>query len=64
MADEKKTVNSRPAHAASPKVKQKEETLYKADYMGSGTFSISKPKRKNAKRRQSALKGTVRGARK
>jgi hypothetical protein len=32
--------------------------------MGSGTFIISKPKRKAAKRRQSQLKGRVRGARK
>jgi hypothetical protein len=38
--------------------------LYSAEYLGSGTFIISKPKRKSAKRRQSALKGTVRGARK
>ena len=38
--------------------------LYQAEYMGSGTFIITKPKRKAHKRRQSALKGTVRGARK
>lgn len=44
-----------------PKVK---ENLYQAEYLGSGTFIISKPKRKETKRRQSALKGTVRGARK
>ena len=41
-----------------------EDKLYKAEYVGSGTFIISKPKRKAAKRRQSKLKGTVRGARK
>lgn len=63
MADQKSTSNSRPAHAASPKLKQK-EGLYEAEYLGSGTFRISKPKRKDAKRRQSALKGTTRGARK
>ena len=40
------------------------ENLYQAQYKGSGTFLISKPKRKVAKRRQSKLKGTVRGARK
>jgi hypothetical protein len=40
------------------------ENLYQAQYKGSGTFLISKPKRKAAKRRQSKLKGTVRGARK
>jgi hypothetical protein len=32
--------------------------------MGSGTFRITKPKRKETKRRQSALKGTTRGSRK
>jgi len=40
------------------------ENLYQAVYQGSGTFLITKPKRKAAKRRQSKLKGTVRGARK
>ncbi len=51
------------AHAASPKIEQK-ETVYSAEYFGSGTFHITKPKRKDAKRRQSALKGTTRGSRK
>lgn len=41
-----------------------DDKLYKATYMGSGTFIISKPKRKSQKLRQSRLKGTVRGARK
>lgn len=41
-----------------------DEKLYKAEYAGSGTFLITKPKRKKAKLRQSRLKGTVRGARK
>ncbi len=40
------------------------EKLYQAVNVGSGTFLITKPKRKAAKRRQSKLKGTVRGARK
>ena len=40
------------------------DNLYQAVYQGSGTFLITKPKRKAAKRRQSKLKGTVRGARK
>ena len=40
------------------------DNLYQAIYQGSGTFLITKPKRKAAKRRQSKLKGTVRGARK
>ncbi len=37
---------------------------YRAENLGSGTFLISKPKRKSAKRRQTALKGPKRGARK
>ena len=41
-----------------------DENLYKAVYQGSGTFLITKPKRKARKLRQSRLKGTVRGARK
>ena len=61
MAD---TQNSSKApHAASPKLKQK-ENVYEAEYLGSGTFRIVKPKRKFRKRRQSELKGTTRGARK
>lgn len=40
------------------------EGTYESKYIGSGTFLISKPKRKRAKLRQSRLKGTVRGARK
>jgi len=41
-----------------------DDKLYKAVSMGSGTFLITKPKRKAAKRRQSALKHPRRGARK
>ncbi|MCU1273385.1 MAG: hypothetical protein JWO48_816 [Bryobacterales bacterium] len=44
-------------------VKQK-ENLYQAEYMGSGTFKITKAKRTKAKRRQSALKNRRRGSRK
>lgn len=40
------------------------DKLYTAEYLGSGTFIISKPKRKVAKLRQSRLKGRKRGARK
>jgi hypothetical protein len=40
-----------------------DEKLYKAEYQGSGAFIISKPKRKDAKRRQSKLKSPQRGAR-
>jgi hypothetical protein len=41
-----------------------EDKLYKAEYIGSGTFIISKPKRKKAKMRQSKLKNVKRGSRK
>jgi len=41
-----------------------EDKLYKAEYLGSGTFLISKPKRKKIKMRQSKLKNPQRGARK
>jgi preprotein translocase subunit YajC len=41
-----------------------DEKLYKAEYVGSGTFIISKPKRKKAKVRQSQLKNPQRGSRK
>jgi hypothetical protein len=50
-------------HATSSKIQQKEK-IYEAEYFGSGTFRIVKPKRADRKRRQSALKGTTRGARK
>jgi hypothetical protein len=63
MADNQTKTTAANAHAASPNIKQK-EGLYAAEYLGSGTFRIVKPKRKEAKRRQSALKGTTRGARK
>ncbi len=63
MAEEKQDKTGKVAHAASPKLPQK-DNIYEAEYFGSGTFRISKPKRKDAKRRQSALKGTVAGARK
>jgi hypothetical protein len=49
--------------AASSKIKQK-DNVYEAEYLGSGTFKFVKPKRQDRKRRQSALKGTTRGARK
>ena len=41
-----------------------EDKLYKAEYLGSGTFNITKPKRKKIKARQSKLKNPQRGARK
>jgi hypothetical protein len=41
-----------------------ENTLYQADYLGSGTFVIRKPKRNKTKLRQSRVKSPQRGARK
>jgi hypothetical protein len=41
-----------------------DDKLFKAEYLGSGTFVISKPKRKKIKVRQSALKNPRRGSRK
>lgn len=41
-----------------------EDKTYQATYLGSGTFIISKPKRKRAKVRQSRVKNPQRGARK
>ena len=41
-----------------------EDKTYKAEYVGSGTFIISKPKRKKIKMRQSQLKNPKRGSRK
>ncbi len=41
-----------------------DEKSYSAEYHGSGTFVISKPKRKSRKLRQSRLKKPQRGARK
>jgi hypothetical protein len=41
-----------------------DDKLYKAEYLGSGTFSITKPKRKKTKARQSQLKNPQRGSRK
>jgi hypothetical protein len=41
-----------------------EDKLYKAVYLGSGTFAITKPKRKKIKMRQSQLKNPQRGSRK
>jgi hypothetical protein len=41
-----------------------DDKLYKAEYLGSGTFVIRKPKRKKSKTRQSQLKNRERGSRK
>lgn len=41
-----------------------EDKTYKAESLGSGTFRISKPKRKVRKARQSKLRNPQRGSRK
>lgn len=63
MAQKVERAAGKLTHAASSKIQQKEK-IYEAEYFGSGTFRIVKPKRADKKRRQSALKGTTRGARK
>ena len=63
MAEQNQNQPGKGAHAASAKIEQK-DNIYQAEYLGSGTFKIVKLKRQARKRRQSALKGTVRGARK
>jgi hypothetical protein len=66
MAEKKSNENQSGhsgAHAQSASIEQK-ANVYEAEYLGSGTFRIVKPKRKDAKRRQSRLKGTTRGSRK
>jgi hypothetical protein len=63
MAEEIQTQSGKVAHAASPKIQQK-DNIYQAEYLGSGTFQIVKPRRQARKRRQSSLKGTTRGSRK
>lgn len=40
------------------------DKLFKAEYLGSGTFVISKPKRKKTKMRQTKLRNPGRGSRK
>ncbi len=63
MAEAKQNTKEENEFGASPNIKQKDH-IYQAEYFGSGTFKITKPKRQDRKRRQSALKGTTRGARK
>ena len=41
-----------------------EKQIYKSENLGSGTFVITKPKRKKAKLRQTRLKNVTRGSRK
>jgi len=41
-----------------------DDKLYQAEYLGSGTFVIRKPKRKKNKVRQSQLHNPQRGSRK
>ena len=41
-----------------------DEKLFKAEYLGSGTFVFSKPKRKKHKTRQTELRNPRRGSRK
>jgi hypothetical protein len=53
-------VNTRRKVLADEKV----DKLFAAEYVGSGTFIISKPKRKKMKARQTNVKNPRRGSRK
>jgi hypothetical protein len=53
-----------PVNSPPKKPVKQKENLFQAEYLGSGTFKITKPKRTKAKRRQSALKNRRRGSRK
>jgi hypothetical protein len=53
-----------PANHHFQEIVLADEKLFKAEYLGSGTFVISKPKRKKAKMRQTQLKNVRRGSRK
>ncbi|MDZ7637248.1 MAG: hypothetical protein U5J83_03200 [Bryobacterales bacterium] len=46
------------------KVEKVKENLYQAEYVGSGTFLITKPKRNPAKTRLSRVRNRRRGMRK
>ena len=63
MAEDKQNTSGQSAPYASSKIEQK-QNIYEAEYLGSGTFKIVKPKRAKAKLRQSRLKGNTPGARK
>jgi choice-of-anchor A domain-containing protein len=54
MVDKKLSPPAKAAHASRSKIEQKCE-LYASGCLGNGTFRISKPKRQEHKRRQSAL---------
>jgi hypothetical protein len=43
---------------------ERDEKVYRAEYVGSGTFIISKPKRRRSKLRLSRVRKPRRGARK
>ncbi len=57
MSDEARQVRYNQGNMADDK-------LYQSIYIGSGTFIITKPKRKSRKLRQSRVKSPQRGARK
>jgi hypothetical protein len=59
--DQSWLINRQPFHR---RILLADDKLYKAEYLGSGTFVISKPKRKKIKVRQSQLRNPRRGSRK
>ena len=48
----------------TPVAEKVSANVYQAEYIGSGTFIIHKPKRKRTKQRQQKLKSPNRGMRK
>lgn len=57
-------VHCGPQRPSPKEILLTDEKTYSATYLGSGTFVISKPKRKQKKLRQARLKNPQRGARK
>jgi hypothetical protein len=49
---------------ANEKAQPQRENTWKAEYLGSGTFIIHKPKRQDKKRHQTVVKNPRRGMRK
>jgi len=56
--------NERSIQLIQRRILLADDKTYRAEYLGSGTFVFSKPKRKKNKVRQSQLKNPQRGSRK
>jgi hypothetical protein len=56
MADNRKNAGKTATTAGAVAAKPVPENLYKAEYVGSGTFKIKKPKRNSRKTHQTRVK--------